>query len=40
MIEEGMEVFVSVWTIHYDEDYWTNPTKFDPERYNFQIIFI
>ncbi len=32
IIEEGVHVFVSIWTIHYDEEIWTNPTKFDPER--------
>ena len=31
-IEKGLNVFVSLWTLHYDEEYWTNPTKFDPER--------
>ncbi|XP_071785224.1 cytochrome P450 3A24-like [Asterias amurensis] len=33
-IEKGLNVFVSLWTLHYDEEYWTNPTKFDPERFS------
>ncbi|XP_038066485.1 cytochrome P450 3A24-like [Patiria miniata] len=34
VIEKGVGVLVSVWTMHYDEEYWTNPTTFDPERFS------
>ncbi|XP_022082383.1 cytochrome P450 3A24-like [Acanthaster planci] len=33
-IEKGVNVFVSLWTLHYDEEFWPNPTKFDPERFS------
>lgn len=33
-IEKGINVFVSVWSLHYDEEFWTDPTKFDPERFS------
>ena len=31
-IEKGLSVYISIWSLHYSEDYWLNPTKFDPER--------
>ncbi|XP_038067034.1 cytochrome P450 3A6-like [Patiria miniata] len=33
-IEKGINVMVSLWTLHYDEEFWPNPTKFDPERFS------
>ncbi|XP_022108638.1 cytochrome P450 3A9-like isoform X2 [Acanthaster planci] len=33
-IEKGLVLFISTWSIHHSEDYWPNPTQFDPERFN------
>ncbi|CAL8106832.1 unnamed protein product [Orchesella dallaii] len=32
-IEKGMTVQVPIFAVHYDEEYFPNPTKFDPERF-------
>ncbi|KAJ8909876.1 hypothetical protein NQ315_013510, partial [Exocentrus adspersus] len=32
--EKGTIVFVPVTGIHYDAEYWPDPTKFDPERFS------
>lgn len=34
VIEKDTKVFVSIKGIHYDEEYWRNPTEFDPERFS------
>ena len=31
-IERGTNVFTNIWAVHYDEEYWPEPDKFDPER--------
>lgn len=33
ILEKGTKVLISVYGIHYDEEYYPNPTKFDPERF-------
>ncbi|XP_058975917.1 cytochrome P450 6g1-like isoform X1 [Musca domestica] len=33
-IPNGMPVYISVYGLHYDEKYWTDPRKFDPERFS------
>ena len=39
-IKKGQMVSVPVLAMHYDEKRWKNPQDFDPERYNFAIIFL
>lgn len=34
LVEKGQTVLVSVTGIHYDEKYYPNPEKFDPERFS------
>jgi cytochrome P450 family 6 len=34
IIEKGTRVVVSIFGIHYDEEYYPDPEKFDPERFN------
>jgi cytochrome P450 family 6 len=34
IIEKGTRVVVSIFGIHYDEEYYPNPETFDPERFN------
>ncbi|XP_013114332.2 cytochrome P450 6g1 isoform X1 [Stomoxys calcitrans] len=33
-IPDGMPVYISMYGLHYDPKYWTNPTTFDPERFS------
>ncbi|XP_075167815.1 uncharacterized protein LOC142239972 [Haematobia irritans] len=33
-IPKGMPVYISVYGLHYDPQYWPNPTKYDPERFS------
>lgn len=37
VIEEGTGVWVSVYGIHYDPNYFDNPTQFKPERFDESI---
>lgn len=34
VLEKGTRIFISVTGIHYDEEYYENPKKFDPERFS------
>ncbi|XP_058981672.1 cytochrome P450 6g1-like [Musca domestica] len=33
-LPDGMPVFIPVFGLHYDTKYWSNPKKFDPERFS------
>ena len=33
LIPKGVEVNIPIWHVHHNSDYWPNPEKFDPERY-------
>lgn len=33
-IEKGVEIFIPVFALHRDEQFYPNPLKFDPERFN------
>jgi cytochrome P450 family 6 len=37
-IEKGVMVFILTNGFHYDEMYWKNPTKFDPDRFTQEEI--
>jgi len=37
-IAKGCTVFIPTVGFHYDEKYWTNPSKFDPERFTQEEI--
>ncbi|WPT10956.1 Protein LUTEIN DEFICIENT 5 [Picochlorum sp. SENEW3] len=32
-VEKGSDLFISVWNLHRNPGYWTNPDKFDPDRF-------
>ncbi|XP_077526710.1 putative cytochrome P450 6a13 [Haemaphysalis longicornis] len=34
LIKEGMSVIVPTYNLHHDPHYWTDPEKFDPERFS------
>ncbi|KAG5668821.1 hypothetical protein PVAND_016744 [Polypedilum vanderplanki] len=38
IIPKGADVWISMIGIHYDEKYWKNPYKFDPERFTQEEI--
>ncbi|XP_059225821.1 uncharacterized protein LOC106092109 [Stomoxys calcitrans] len=33
-LPDGMSIFISTYGLNYDPKYWSNPTKFDPERFS------
>lgn len=33
IIPKGMQIIVPAYAIHYDERYWENPKKFNPDRF-------
>lgn len=33
VVPAGTDVFVSIYAIHHNSDYWEDPEKFDPERW-------
>lgn len=35
-MEKGTAVLVSIRNIHYDEEIYPDPEKFDPDRFNFE----
>ncbi|XP_058975924.1 cytochrome P450 6g1-like [Musca domestica] len=35
-LPEGMPIYISPYALHYDEKYWPNPRKFDPERFSLE----
>ena len=34
IIEEGMDISFPIFLLHHNPEYWPNPDKFDPERFN------
>jgi len=33
-IPKGINIYISIRALHRDEEYWPDPTKFDPERFD------
>lgn len=33
-IEKGTFISIPIYGLHFDEKYWDNPTKFDPDRFS------
>ncbi|XP_072169068.1 cytochrome P450 3A24-like [Diadema setosum] len=33
-VEKGVRIFIPIYTIHHDEEYWPDPEKFDPSRFS------
>ena len=33
-LEAGADIFISVWNLHHNPDYWPNAEVFDPERFS------
>nr|XP_022913663.1 cytochrome P450 6k1-like [Onthophagus taurus] len=38
IIEKGTPVYIPMFGLHYDEKYWNNPQKYDPERFSDEEI--
>ena len=34
VIEEGIDISFPIFSLHHNANYWPNPEKFDPERFN------
>lgn len=34
VIEKGTPIMIPVWALHYDEQYFPQPKKFDPDRFD------
>ena len=33
LVKKGVQVLAQVYTMHHNAELWSNPEKFDPERY-------
>jgi cytochrome P450 family 6 len=33
-LEKGIQIFIPVFALHYDPQYYPNPERFDPERFS------
>ena len=37
-IRKGLKIWIPTLAFHYDENFWENPTKFDPDRFTQEQI--
>jgi len=33
-VEQGSDIFISVWNLHRSPEYWERPNEFDPTRFD------
>lgn len=38
VLENGMDIFIPIQSIHYDEEYYPDPEVFDPERFTDEAV--